>query len=259
MKMKFYQVDAFTDKLFGGNPAAVIPLNVWPENDLMQNIAAENNLSETVFFVKENDEYHIRWFTPTVEVDLCGHATLASGYVVFNILDSGKEEIVFNSLSGKLTVTKEGDFISLNFPSRRPVKTEINEQLKNAVSFDPKEAFFHTKYLCLLNNENEVRNAVPDFEIIKNLNSDGLIITAPGSDVDFVSRYFAPHAGIPEDPVTGSAHTVLTPFWSERLNKKNLTARQVSGRGGYLKCEDLDDRVKISGKAVLYCKGEINI
>lgn len=257
MKVKLYQVDAFTDKLFSGNPAAVCPLDEWLYDKTLQNIAAENNLSETAFFVKEDDKYHLRWMTPTVEVDLCGHATLASAYVLFEVMKKEKAKIVFESLSGELVVTKNNGLITLNFPARKPKQIEITSQHLNCINIEPKEVYFHTKTMFVLQNEDEVKKAVPNFEKIAKLDSDGLIITAAGNEVDFVSRYFAPHAGIPEDPVTGSAHTVLTPFWSERLKKKKLSARQVSSRGGSLFCEDLGDRVNISGKAVLYSVGEI--
>lgn len=257
MKLKFYQLDSFTNKLFGGNPAAVCPLEQWLDDRTLQNIAAENNLSETAFFVKEGEKYHLRWMTPTVEVDLCGHATLAAGYVLFEILKEEKNEIVFESLSGELTVTKNKDLISLNFPAQKPKQVEITGQFLKCLDVEPNEAFINNKLMFVLKDEDEVKNAIPNFEKIAKLNSDGLIITAKGNEVDFVSRYFAPHAGIPEDPVTGSAHTVLTPFWSERLNKKKLSARQVSARGGTLVCEDLDDRVSISGNVTLYSVGEI--
>lgn len=259
MKIKLYQTDSFTTNLFSGNPAAVCPLASWIDDDLMKNIAAENNLSETAFYVKEGDYYHLRWFTPTVEVDLCGHATLAAAYVLFDVLKEEKDKIIFDSLSGKLEVTKDCNLITLNFPARRPKKVDIVDQYKKCLDIEPVEAHFHTKLLFVLNSEEEVTNAIPNFEEIAKLNSDGLIITSIGNKTDFVSRYFAPNAGINEDPVTGSAHTVLTPFWSERLSKKKLTARQVSKRGGDLFCEDLNDRIAISGNAVLYSTGEISL
>lgn len=257
MKLKLYQLDAFTNELFCGNPAAVCPLEQWLDDRTLQNIAAENNLSETAFFVKENDKYRLRWMTPTVEVDLCGHATLAAGYVLFEILNHEKSEIVFESLSGDLIVTKNKELIALNFPAKKPKEVEITGQFLKCLDIEPQEAFLNTKLMFVLKDEDEVKNAIPNFEAISKLNSDGLIITAKGNEVDFVSRYFAPHAGIPEDPVTGSAHTVLTPFWSERLNKKKLSARQVSARGGSLFCEDLGDRVSIAGNVTLYSVGEI--
>lgn len=257
MKLKLYQVDAFTEKLFGGNPAAVCPLDRWLDDELLQNIAAENNLSETAFFVKTDKGYQLRWFTPTVEVDLCGHATLAAAYILFNVLKIEETSIAFNSLSGQLFVAKSGELITLDFPSGNSVKIETTAKHLNCINTSPLEVYQAKKMMFILRDESEVRNAVPNFEEIIKLETDGLIITAKGNDVDFVSRYFAPHAGIPEDPVTGSAHTILTPHWSNKLNKKKLIALQVSGRGGSLICEDCNDRVKISGNAVLYSEGEI--
>jgi len=257
MKIKIYQVDSFTNELFHGNPAAVCPLEEWLDDKTLQNIAAENNLSETAFFVKEGDKYHLRWMTPTVEVDLCGHATLAAGYVLFEILEKENNKIVFESLSGELVVTRNNDLISLNFPASKLKKVEITGQYLKCLDVEPQEAHLNSKLMFVLENEDQVKNAIPNFEEIAKLNSDGLIITAKGNDVDFVSRYFAPHAGIPEDPVTGSAHTVLTPFWAERLNKQKLSAQQVSSRGGQLICENLGDRVNIAGNVTLYSVGEI--
>ena len=257
MKLDMYQVDAFTDKVFGGNPAAVCPLDEWLDDKTLQNIAAENNLSETAFFVKKGKKYQIRWMTPTVEVDLCGHATLASSYVIFNELKQETDKITFESKSGDLIITKENGLISMNFPVRSPQKTEIDENHLNSVSIKPKEVYFDNTFLFIYNNEKEIREVKPDIEIIKRLKSDGLIITAPGDTVDFVSRFFAPHAGIPEDPVTGYAHTILTPFWAERLGKQKLHARQLSKRAGDVFCEFLGDRVNLAGKTVLYSKGEI--
>lgn len=257
MKLDIYQVDAFTNILFKGNPAAVCPLDNWLDDKILKNIAAENNLSETAFFVKKDNQYHIRWFTPTIEVDLCGHATLASAYVIFNFIEKDSNQIVFESLSGNLTVFRKDDFITLNFPARPPKKILISDLHSKCLDIEPREVLLSSKTLFLLNSESEVLNATPNFDEIKKLDSDGLIITAKGENCDFVSRYFAPHAGIPEDPVTGSAHTVLTPYWSKKLNKSKLQAKQLSKRGGELFCEDLGDRINISGKAVLYSIGEI--
>lgn len=257
MKLKLYQVDAFTKKLFGGNPAAVCPLDEWPDDQILQNIAAENNLSETAFFVRKNNIFQLRWFTPKTEVDLCGHATLAAAHVLFNLMNEESNTIVFESLSGKLAVSKEGDYLTLDFPSARPLKVETTDKYLSCINIRPMEILLNKKLMFVLKDEDEVKNAVPNFDAISELESDGLIITAEGKQVDFVSRYFAPHAGIPEDPVTGSAHTILTPYWSAKLNKHKLEARQVSKRGGYLICENLGERVKISGKAVLYSYGEI--
>lgn len=258
MNQPIYIVDAFTSKLFTGNPAAVCPLDNWINDGLMQNIAFENNLSETAFFVKEEDHYHIRWFTPSVEVPLCGHATLASSFVIFNFLDKDIKQIKFHSLSGELIVTKSEELISLNFPANKPERVEIKGEVINALKAEPKELYFNKSYLAVFETEEEIRGINPDFREFSNVHSDGIIITALGNKSDFVSRYFVPSAGIDEDPVTGFAHTLLTPFWSERLSKNNLHAFQVSKRSGELFVENMPgERVKISGKAVLYSKGSI--
>ena len=259
MKLKLFQVDAFTSKVFQGNPAAVVPLENWLDDLTMQNIAAENNLAETAFFVNENDGYRIRWFTPASEVDLCGHATLASSYVLFNLLNYSDNIIEFNSRSGKLIVTKESDLISLNFPSRNPQKINLNEILTDALGKKPTEVFFDKSTICVFDDEEIVKNLSPRINDFLKLKTHGVIITAKGNDVDFVSRFFAPDVGIDEDPVTGYAHTLLIPLWSKKLNKTILSAKQVSKRGGELFCEYLGDRVKISGNAVLYLEGEITI
>ncbi len=260
MEQIIYVVDAFTSRLFGGNPAAVCPLENWLEESLMQKIAAENNLSETAFFVKNKDRYHIRWFTPAEEVDLCGHATLASSFVYFNFINPGAARIVFDSQSGELIVDKEGDVLSLNFPSQKPVPVDNPEKnLIDAFDVKPVEVLMGTKRFLVYEKEETIRNMKPDMSLLKQLRGDGVIITAPGKEVDFVSRFFAPNIGIDEDPVTGSAHTHLIPYWSEKLGKKKMTALQVSSRVGELECEDLGERVKISGKAVLYSQGKIFI
>ncbi|UCE04939.1 MAG: PhzF family phenazine biosynthesis protein [bacterium] len=257
MKLKLYQVDAFTSELFKGNPAAVVPLPEWLDDETMQNIGLENNLSESAFFVKEGNHYHIRWFTPKVEVPLCGHATLASSYVIFNHLKPDLNKIHFQSKSGELIVTKENDLITLNFPANKPQPAAPHPKILEAVTTRPKEILLNKSYLAIFEDENTVRNMKINVRALDNLNESGLIISAKGNDVDFVSRFFLPTAGIDEDPVTGYAHTILTPYWSEKLNKKNLHALQVSKRGGELWLEDLGDRVKISGKAKLYMIGEI--
>lgn len=259
MKLQIYQVDAFTSELFGGNPAAVIPLNEWLPDEAMQNIGLENNLSETAFFVKEGNEYQIRWFTPTVEVPLCGHATLASAYVIFNFFEESANELHFLSKSGELIVTKEKNLISLNFPANKPKPAEPDPKILEAVTAEHKEILLNKTYLAIFDDEETVRNMKPNIRVLDDLDADGLIISAKGNEVDFVSRYFVPTAGIDEDPVTGYAHTILTPYWSEKLNKKKLHALQVSERGGELWLEDLGDRVKISGNTTLYLKGEIYI
>lgn len=255
-----YVVDAFTSRLFGGNPAAVCPLDKWLDDSLMKKIAAENNLSETAFFVENKGRYQIRWFTPAEEVDLCGHATLASSFVYFNFINPEASRIIFDSQSGELIVDKEGDVLSLNFPSQKPAPVIAPEKnLLEAFDINPVEVLMGTKRFLVYEKEETVRNMKPDMSILKYLPGDGVIITAPGNEVDFVSRFFAPNIGIDEDPVTGSAHTHLIPYWSEKLGKKKMTALQVSSRVGELECEDLGERVKISGKAVLYSQGKIFI
>ncbi len=263
MKLTLYQIDAFAGKLFGGNPAAVIPLEIWLDEKLMQQIAMENNLSETVFFVpsqNKNADFEIRWFTPEVEINLCGHATLASAYVLFNMLDFDKQEIRFSSLSGILKVTKENDLICLDFPSWKPERLDIYPDELSAMlgSVEIVGVYKHRDILVELLNEEVVRNCSPDFSLMKK-HIDKMIITAPGKEADFVSRFFAPGAGIDEDPVTGSAHSQLIPFWSEKLNKTSLHALQLSKRGGELWCEQKGERVIMKGKGVYYMKGEIRL
>ena len=259
MNLKIYQVDAFTDRVFSGNPAAVCPLNNWLSDDLLQNIAMENNLAETAFYVKNKDEYHIRWFTPTVEVDLCGHATLATAYVLFNH-ENHSEKIInfYSSRSGKLSVSKAGDYLCLNFPADVFAETELTEELSEAFDLKPIHIFKgKTDYMFVFENQNQIIKLKPAFEKIVKFKARGIIVTAPGNKVDFVSRFFAPQCGINEDPVTGSAHTTLTPYWAKKFNKNELTALQISQRTGYLKCKFLNERVEISGEARLYLIGEI--
>lgn len=256
-KLKLYQIDAFTSELFKGNPAAVVPLKEWLDEEIMQNIGLENNLSETAFFVQEGTRYHIRWFTPKTEVSLCGHATLASSYVIFNYLQPDLNTIHFFSKSGELIVTRANDMISLNFPAKRPKPVTPPAPILAAVTIPPKEILFNDSYLAIFEDEDQVRNMKINTRALDNINNAGLIISAKGNQVDFVSRFFIPAVGVDEDPVTGYAHTILTPYWSEKLNKKQLHALQVSKRGGELWLEDLHDRVTISGKARLYMIGEI--
>lgn len=259
MKLAIYQVDAFTSKLFCGNPAAVCPLNDWLEDDVMQSIAAENNLAETAFFVKNKNYYDLRWFTPETEVDLCGHATLATAYVIFNLLKNGSEKIIFQTKSGKLEVTKRNDLLVMNFPSRKPVATEIPEGLVEAMGKAPKEVFQSRDLLLLYDSEEEILSLQPNFNLLSKIDCFGYIATAKGNESDFVSRFFAPKEGINEDPVTGSAHSTLIPFWAERLGKNELLAHQISKRGGELFCKLLGDRVEIAGNAFLYLTGSIEI
>ncbi|MEX0603814.1 MAG: PhzF family phenazine biosynthesis protein [Marinobacter sp.] len=262
-----YQVDAFTNRVFSGNPAAVVPLIAWLDDALMQSIAVENNLSETAFFVPgaadADHDFHIRWFTPGGEVRLCGHATLASAWVLFNRLDWNKDTVRFHSASGPLGVTrKNDDWLELDFPNLAFETVETPDLLKQSLGSIPDTAFFvpnDTNYMLVLECEAEVKNANPDMRVLKALGNQGLIITAPGQSCDFVSRYFAPGMGIDEDPVTGSIHSVLTPYWSERLGKPALIAHQVSARGGILKCELRGDRVGIAGQAAFYMEGFIQL
>jgi len=251
----YFVVHSFTDTVFHGNPAGVCPLEEWLDDSLMQRIAAENRLSETAFFVRKEDHFELRWFTPAIEVDLCGHATLASAYVLFDHLGHEEDVITFQTQSGELVVWKEGKSLVMDFPSRPGVPIDAPDELVTGLGREPAEVYRARDYLAIFENEQGVRDLEPDFATLKRLDCTGVIASAPGSEVDFVSRFFAPLAGIPEDPVTGSAHSTLTPYWAARLGKKQLTARQVSERGGELACSLRDDRVLIAGRAVLYVKG----
>lgn len=264
MKYTLFQVDAFTSKLFGGNPAAVIPLENWITDELMQQVAMENNLSETAFIVPSGTngfDFDIRWFTPAMEINLCGHATLASAYVLFNKLHFKKPVICFNSKSGLLRVENKQGLIVMDFPSWKPERTEDYPELLSEIlgGVEMVGVYKHRDLLVELMDEQSVRNCKPDFSLMKE-HVDKLIITAPGNKVDFVSRFFAPGVGIDEDPVTGSAHSQLIPFWSEKLEKRKMHALQLSKRGGELWCEQLDElRVSMSGMAVFYMKAEISL
>ena len=258
MQLRIYQVDAFTHQLFCGNPAAVVPLEEWSADDVLQNIAAENNLSETAFFTREKGELHLRWFTPVAEVDLCGHATLATAHVLWQHLGYQTDEISFNSRSGKLGVTKNSDNYTLNFPSDKLTKVETPEIARKALGAKPIECFQGREdYLLAFENQAAIAALTPDFQQLTKLGGRGIIATAPGDDVDFVSRCFFPSYGINEDPVTGSAHTTLTPYWSKKTGKPELVARQISRRGGQLTCLLAGDRTFISGRAVTYMTGTI--
>jgi PhzF family phenazine biosynthesis protein len=260
MRIPVYQIDAFSGELYGGNPAAVCPLERWLPDELMQKIAAENNLSETAFFVPQGDAYQLRWFTPTTEVDLCGHATLASAYVIAHILKPRVHRIVFTSKSGPLAVDVDGDLIRLDFPADPPRPVAEPAGLEQALGLKPREVLAaRIKYLLALVSEADVRGLTPDMAALARLDHKGVIVTAPGEDCDFVSRFFAPCLGVPEDPVTGSAHCVLVPYWAARLGKSKLHARQVSARGGELFCEMRGERVWMAGKAVKYLEGVIEI
>jgi len=259
MKLPLYQVDAFTSHRFHGNPAAVCPLSEWLEDSILQNIALENNLSETAFFVPQDDSFALRWFTPVIEVELCGHATLASAHVIYNHLGFQQLPIKFLSKSGELTVTRERERLSLNFPTSTLVKIDPPVEIVAALGRQPLEVYKSRDLLLLYESEAEILAIQPDFEILKHLDCLGIIITAPADEVDFVSRFFAPKVGINEDPVTGSAHTSLIPYWADKLGKTVLHAYQLSKRRGEIWGEYLGARVKISGQAVTYLVGEIEI
>lgn len=260
MKQKLYQVDAFADRLFTGNPAGVCPLEKWLPDETMQNIAMENNVAETAFYVKTKDGYHLRWFTPLVEVDLCGHATLAASHVLFKHEGHEGNTIRFESRSGILTVEKDGDMLTLDFPADKTKEIPITEDILSAFAEKPLKAFRGKDDVMLLyENEEQIRNMQFDMRKINVIKARGVIITARGTECDFVSRFFAPQSGVDEDPVTGSAHTLLAPYWSEVLEKRELSARQLSKRGGALRCVNLGERVKISGTAKTYFEGEIYI
>ena len=257
MKIPCYQIDAFTSSVLRGNPAAVCLLDAWRSDATLQNIAAENNLSETAFVVPRGGEFELRWFTPTLEMDLCGHATLAAAFVLFTEHHFAGDVIRFHSRSGVLTVARAGEMFTLDFPSRPAIRCPEPEELLRGLGAKPATVLKSRDFLAVFDTEAEVRALRPDFAALKNLECLGIIATSPGDGCDFVSRFFAPAAGVDEDPVTGSAHCTLIPYWAARLGKNKLSARQISRRGGELFCELTGDRVLIGGKAVLYLRGEI--
>ncbi len=262
MKLSIYQVDAFSKGPFTGNPAAVVPLTGWLPDLTMQQIAEENNLAETAFFIPDGSGYHIRWFTPTVEVALCGHATLATAFVLFDRLQHDSDIIHFNCQSGDISVNKDGDLLTLDFPADQLDRMDpIPEHLSSMIGIQPLEVFSGREdMLCIVKNQASIEGIDPDFAKIAQLEKRGIIVSAPGDDeFDFVSRCFYPQFGIDEDPATGSAHTTLTPYWSDRLSTKELSACQLSSRKGYFKCTDMGSRTLISGKADLYLEGKIYI
>ena len=260
-ELTFFQVDAFAEKVFQGNPAAVVPLTMWLPDPVMQAIAMENNLSETAFFVPEGDVYGLRWFTPMSEVDLCGHATLATAHVLVEHLGYKKDKIRFSTASGLLTVTREDDRLAMDFPSRPGDKIKAPMALVDGLVIDPVTTRRARDYMAVVEREEQVANCIPDLTKLSELDCTGIIITAPGDgeDVDFVSRFFAPREGIPEDPVTGSAHCTLIPYWAERLGKDELTARQLSRRGGTVYCRLNGKRVVVGGHAVTYAEGSFQV
>lgn len=266
MRIPLYQIDAFADGPFTGNPAAVCPLDTWLPAKTMQAIAAENNLSETAFFVPEGGSYRLRWFTPSVEVDLCGHATLATAFVVFRYLAPERERVTFQTeKAGILTVGRDGDDLVLDFPARPPLPCPMSEAVAAALGKRPAALLTARDYLAVYERADEIAVLSPDFAALAALDRFAVIVTAPGpkgidtEGVDFVSRFFAPAQGVAEDPVTGSAHCTLIPYWAERLGKTRLEARQMSRRGGRLSCGQRGDRVTIAGRAVLYLEGTITI
>jgi len=261
MRLPIYQVDAFTDGLFGGNPAAVCPLEAWLPDATMQAIAAENNLSETAFLVPDGGDYALRWFTPTVEVDLCGHATLASAHVVFRFLEPERESVNFHTLkAGTLAVTRRADMLVMDFPSRPASPAPAPPGLLAALGGAPREVLRARDYLVVYDSAAEIAALDPDLAALAKVDCWAAIVTAPGEDgIDFVSRFFAPKQGVPEDPVTGSAHCTLVPYWAKRLGKVELEARQLSRRGGALRCALNGNRVSIGGRAVVYLEGQISV
>lgn len=259
MELPIFQVDAFSDKVFAGNPAAICPLEAWLPDSVMQSIAAENNLADTAFFVRIADRFHLRWFTPACEVDLCGHATLASAHVLFNEIGETASVLRFDTKSGELVVKREGDLLIMNFPSRPPVPIAPDPLVIAALGGAPAEMLVARDCLVVYRTAEEVRALQPDMPALTNVDRFAFIATAPGADTDFVSRFFAPARGIPEDPVTGSAHCTLIPYWAAKLGKTTLRARQISPRTGEVFCKLLGDRVEIAGYAALYLKGRIRI
>ncbi len=258
MAIPLYIVDAFTDKPFSGNPAAVCPLNEWRDDEILRSVAAENNLSETAFFVPDGDRFHLRWFTPEVEVPLCGHATLATSHVLFNHLNYSRDEIVFESQSGELSVRRNDELLVMDFPVNRPTAIDMPDNLIVALAALPKEVHqSQDTYLVVYETEEDVLSISPNFTLLEQVDMPYIVVTAQGTKSDFVSRFFTPKVGVPEDPVTGSAHCTLIPYWADRLNKNSLHAYQVSKRGGELFCEYCGERVQIGGKAVTYAVGEI--
>jgi len=258
-RVKIYQVDAFSSHLFSGNPAAVCPLKNWLSDELMQSIAMENNLSETAFFVSKDDKYDLRWFTPKTEIELCGHATLATAHVLWSEMNCQDRTIAFNTLhAGILEVSREKDILRMNFPSLEPKEVDHDFAEEAAGLGARPSSFLVCNYgMAIFDNEQDIVNIVPDLNLLKRSKYDGIIVTAPGNSVDFVSRFFGPKLGINEDPVTGGAHCELIPYWSKRLNKRNMIAKQLSDRGGELYCAYQGDRVLMGGRAVTYLRGEL--
>ena len=261
MKLPLFQIDAFSDKVFGGNPACVVPLKNWLKDEVLLKIAQENAVAETAFFVRKGKNFHLRWFTPDIEMDLCGHATLATAHCILSELKIESEKVIFETLSGELEVSLNNGRYLMDLPRRDPISASLPNEIKNALNIQPKKVLKARDYLLVYENQKEIEDIVINREIFDqiNINPGGVIVTAIGDHCDFVSRYFTPQATILEDPVTGSAHCTLTPYWSKILNKNKMNAQQVSNRKGKLFCELKKDRVQISGKAITYFEGYISL
>ncbi len=261
MEIDIFQIDAFTSELFKGNPACVMPLNNWLPDELLLKIAKENNVSETAFFIKEGEGFYLRWFTPEIEMDLCGHATLATAYCLKNHLDYKKNQVIFDSMSGELIVKYDGDYIQMDFPHRKPKNSELPKNIMDSLSIKPNKVLKARDYVLVYDNEEQIKNIEIDKELFDKTNLDpgGVVITSKGTKSDFVSRYFVPQCSFFEDPVTGSTHCSLVPYWTQILKKTKLKSIQLSERGGEMFCEDLGNRVLINGKAKTYFKGKVTL
>ena len=259
--LQIFQIDAFTSEIFKGNPACVMPLDNWLPDDTLLKIAKENNVSETAFFIKKEDHFYLRWFTPEIEMDLCGHATLATAYCLRNHLNYKKDSVKFDSMSGELVVKFNADYMQMDFPHRKPVKSDLPQNILDSLSIKPIEILKSRDYVLVYDNEDQIKNIKIDKELFdrKNIDPGGVVITSIGTKSDFVSRYFVPQCSFFEDPVTGSTHCSLVPYWSEKLNKKKLKSIQLSERGGEMICEDVLNRVLINGKAVTYSEGHVHL
>tara|TARA_B100001113_G_scaffold209903_1_gene172224 strand:- start:518 stop:1318 length:801 start_codon:yes stop_codon:yes gene_type:complete len=259
--LQIFQIDAFTSEIFKGNPACVMPLDNWLPDDTLLKIAKENNVSETAYFIKKEDHFYLRWFTPEIEMDLCGHATLATAYCLRNHLNYKKDSVKFDSMSGELVVKFNVDYMQMDFPHRKPVKSDLPQNILDSLSIKPIEILKSRDYILIYDNEDQIKNIKIDKELFdkKNIDPGGVVITSVGTKSDFVSRYFIPQCSFFEDPVTGSTHCSLVPYWSEKLNKKKLKSIQLSERGGEMICEDVLNRVLINGKAVTYSEGHVHL
>ena len=259
--LQIFQIDAFTSEIFKGNPACVIPLDNWLPDDTLLKIAKENNVSETAYFIKKEDHFYLRWFTPEIEMDLCGHATLATAYCLRNHLNYKKDSVKFDSMSGELVVKFNADYMQMDFPHRKPLKSDLPQNILDSLSIKPIEILKSRDYVLVYDNEDQIKNIKIDKELFdkKNIDPGGVVITSVGTKSDFVSRYFVPQCSFFEDPVTGSTHCSLVPYWSEKLNKKKLKSIQLSERGGEMICEDVLNRVLINGKAVTYSDGHVHL